>query len=155
IHLQFARNLADGHGLSYDGGRLVAGSTAPLWTALVSVLLWLPGAAEAWMKAAGGALHVASVGVAFGLGRRLGLAAPRAALAAGLVVLGDALVWSSISGMEVPLFVLLSLAGISRHLAERDDPNRPPLAFALFGLAALARPEGLLLPLLAAIDRTI
>jgi hypothetical protein len=155
IHLQFARNLADGHGLSYDGGRLVAGSTAPLWTALVSVLLWLPGSAEAWVKAAGIAFHAASVGVAYGLGRRLGLARPRAALAAGLVALADAVVWSSVSGMEVPLFVLLSLAGISRHLAEREEPRRPPLSFLLLGLAALARPEGLLLPLLAAIDRTV
>lgn len=155
IHLQFARNLADGHGLSYDGGRLVAGSTAPLWTAFVSVLLWLPGTAEAWLKLAGIALHAASVGVAYGLGRRLGLARVRAALGAILVALTDSLVWSSISGMEVPLFVLLALAGISRHLLEREDPRRPPLSFLLLGLSALARPEGLLLPLLAAIDRSV
>lgn len=155
IHLQFARNLAEGHGLSYDGSRLVAGSTAPLWTALLSLLLWLPGAVEAWVKAAGIALHAASVGVAFVLSRRLALSRPRAALAAVLMALADALVWSSISGMEVALFVLLSLAGISRHLAERADPRLPPVSFLLFGLAALARPEGLLLPLLAAVDRVV
>ena len=38
IHLVFARNLATGHGLSFNPGDLVIGSTAPLWTALLSVL---------------------------------------------------------------------------------------------------------------------
>ena len=37
IHLQFARNLAAGEGLAYNPGELVAGSTAPLWTALLSI----------------------------------------------------------------------------------------------------------------------
>ncbi len=32
IHLQFARNLAEGHGFAYNPGVPVAGSTAPLWT---------------------------------------------------------------------------------------------------------------------------
>src|ERR1700712_3246195 len=43
IHLQFARNLAHGAGLSYNSGELVTGSTAPLWTALLSLLFLLPG----------------------------------------------------------------------------------------------------------------
>ena len=36
IHLQFARNLAAGDGLSYNPGERVTGSTAPLWTALLT-----------------------------------------------------------------------------------------------------------------------
>src|SRR4030095_4385759 len=35
IHLQFARNLAAGAGFSYNPGRPIAGSTAPLWTLLL------------------------------------------------------------------------------------------------------------------------
>lgn len=50
IHLQFARNLAAGEGLAYDGGRLVAGSTAPLWTLLLAPLFLLPGPVEVWTK---------------------------------------------------------------------------------------------------------
>lgn len=162
IHLQFARGLADGAGLSYDGGRLVAGSTAPLWTAILSVLFLLPGSVEAWTKLAGVAAQIAAVGVAYGVGRRLDLSPTRAALAAALVAVTDWLVWSSISGMEVPLFVLLSLAGMARHLDERRSGDGasgaggvPPVSFLLFGLAALARPEGLLLTLLAAIDLVV
>lgn len=154
IHLQFARNLQLGEGLSYDAGRLVAGSTAPLWTALLSLLYLLPGPVEVWAKWLGLACHAASVGVVFDLGRGLGLTVRRAALAAGLVALSEFLLWSSLSGMEIPLFVLLSLAGIAAHLDERRDAERPPRSFLLFGLAALARPEGLLLPLLAAVDRS-
>ena len=154
IHLQFARNLHLGQGLSYDGGRLVAGSTSPLWTAILSVLFLLPGTVEVWTKLAGAALQAASVGVVFDLGRRLGLTLRRAALAGGLVALAEFLVWSSISGMEVPLFVLLSLAGMSAHLEERARMRGSPRSFLLFGLGALARPEGVLLALLAAADLT-
>ena len=155
IHLVFARHLAAGEGLSFNPGELVAGSTAPLWTALLSVLFLLPGSIAAWSKALGVAAQVATVAVAHRLGERLGLSPPRAALAALLVALSDGLVFSTISGMEVNLFTLLSLAGLLAHLAERADPQRAPLSFLLFGLAALARPEGLLLPVLAALDRAL
>src|SRR4051812_27049952 len=37
IHLQFARNLGTGHGFSYNPGIPVAGSTAPLWTAVLAL----------------------------------------------------------------------------------------------------------------------
>src|SRR3954447_20100312 len=51
IPLQSARNLPRGLGLSYNPGHLVTGSTAPLWTALLSILFLLPGSVIAWTKA--------------------------------------------------------------------------------------------------------
>lgn len=159
IHLQFARNLADGAGLSYDGGRLVAGSTAPLWTLLLSPLFLLPGPVEVWAKLLGLVAHCAAVGMSYVVARRLGLSRARAGLAAALVATTNYLLWASISGMEVPLFNVLVLAGLALHLyerrAERQGEPRPPVAFLVFGLAALARPEGLVLPLLAAADRCL
>ena len=59
IHLQFARNLAAGAGLSYNPGALVTGSTAPLWTALLAVLFPLPGSVIVWTKLLGAALYLA------------------------------------------------------------------------------------------------
>src|SRR5882724_3720030 len=53
IHLQFARNLAAGQGLSYNPGELVTGSTAPLWTALLAILFLLPGSVVLWTKLLG------------------------------------------------------------------------------------------------------
>src|SRR6185295_8840420 len=41
------------------------------------------------------------------------------------------------------------------HLRERGHPGRPPLSFAVLAVAVLARPEGLLLLLLAVLDRLL
>ncbi len=158
IHLQFARNLAAGHGLSYNPGEPVTGSTAPLWTALLSLLFALPGGVGTLVVAAkvlGSALYLAGVHATHRLARELDLPPGLALFAAALTLGTSWLVWSALSGMEVPLFVLLSLWGIILHLRERRRPARAPLALGVLGLAAMARPEGLLLLGLAALDRCL
>src|ERR1700704_4030279 len=104
IHLQFARNLARGLGLSYNPGHLVTGSTAPLWTALLSLLFLLPGSVVVWTKGLGIALHLAGIDATRRLGRELGLSPGFAALAAGVTLATSWLVWSALLGMGVPLF---------------------------------------------------
>jgi hypothetical protein len=153
IHLQFARNLTQGHGLSYNSGELVTGSTAPLWTALLALLFYLPGSVIVWTKLLGVLFYLAGVDATWRLARELGASRGLASLAAGLTLATSWLVWSALSGMEIPLFVLLSLWGLLLHLRERAHPDRPPLALALFAVASLARPEGLLLLVLAVLDR--
>lgn len=155
IHLQFARNLAEGRGLAYNPGELVTGSTAPLWTALLALLFLLPGSVIVWTKLLGVALHLAGVAATWRLARELGLGRGLASLAAGLTLATSWLVWSALSGMEVPLFVFLSLSGMILHLRERADPERPPISAGVFAVAALARPEGLLLLVLALADRCL
>jgi len=119
IHLQFARNLAAGRGLSYNPGELVTGSTAPLWTALLALLAWLPGNPFAWAQLAGGALYLGGIDATWRLARELGLSRGLAALAGGLTLGTGWLVWAALSGMEIPLFVLLSTWGMILHLRER------------------------------------
>jgi hypothetical protein len=155
IHLQFARNLAAGSGLAYNPGERVAGSTAPLWTALLSLGFLLPSAAIAWAKALGIACHLLAVVGTWRLARELDVAPALATLAAGLAATTSALVWSALSGMEVPLFTALSLWGLVLHARERRDSRRAPLSLAVLGLAALARPEGLLIVAAAVVDRAI
>jgi hypothetical protein len=175
IHLQFARNLAAGRGLSYNPGELVTGSTAPLWTALLALLAYLPGNPLAWAQLAGGLLYLGVVDATWRLARELGLSLGLAALAAGLTLGTGWMVWSALSGMEIPLFALLSLWGMILHLRERaadlavargaqearaaegavTRPAEVPLAAAVLALAALARPEGLLLLALALLDRCL
>jgi hypothetical protein len=155
IHLQFARNLAHGHGLSYNPGELVTGSTAPLWTALLALLFPLPGNVILWAKLLGIVLYLAGIDATWRLGRELGLGRGLAALAAGLTLATSWLVWSALSGMEIPLFVFLSLWGMILHLRERTRPERPPLSFAVLAVAVLARPEGILLLLLTVLDRLV
>lgn len=155
IHLQFARNLAAGAGLSYNSGELVTGSTAPLWTALLALLFPLPGNVVVWTKLLGVILYLAGIDATWRLARELDLPEGLAALAAALTLATSWLVWSALSGMEIPLFVLLSLWGMILHLRERADPARPPLSLATLAVAALARPEGLLLLALAGLDRLL
>jgi hypothetical protein len=155
IHLQFARNLAHGAGLSYNPGELVTGSTAPLWTALLALLFLLPGSVAAWTQFLGIALYLAGIDATWRLSRELGLERGLAALATALTLSTSWLVWSALSGMEIPLFVLLSLWGMILHLRERADPDRPPLSLAVLAVAVLARPEGVLLLLLAFLDRLL
>jgi hypothetical protein len=156
IHLQFAHNLAAGRGLAYNPGELVTGSTAPLWTALLALLVLLPGSVIVWTKLVGVALHLAGVAATWRLARELGLGRGLASLAAVLTLATSWLVWSALSGMEVPLFIFLSLSGMILHLRERAaGPSAPPLAAGIFAVAALARPEGLLLLVLSLADRCL
>lgn len=154
IHLQFARNLAAGLGLSFNPGELVTGTTAPLWTALLSITFVLPGSSILWTKLLGLALYVLSGELTFRVARKLGLTAGLAWLAAVLVLITDWMVWSAVSGLEIPLFIVLSLWGMLLHLNERQRSG-PPRSLAVFGLAGLARPEGQLLLLLAVLDRCL
>ncbi|HYB41326.1 MAG TPA: hypothetical protein VEL75_06115, partial [Candidatus Methylomirabilis sp.] len=144
IHFQVARNVADGNGFAYNPGVPVSGSTAPLWTLLLAGLFKVGGAHPAWAKAAG---IPAALGAAW-LAGRLALAwtaDTSLGLTAALVTVWSApMVWGALSGMEVTLAALLVTAALVAHVE-----GRVPLSAALVGLAALARPESvLLIPLL-------
>jgi hypothetical protein len=144
IHLQFARNLAEGRGFAYNPGVSVPGSTAPLWTILLAGLFVIAGAHVAWVKIAGVA---AAAGSAW-LARRLAIqwtGEPLLGLCAGLATVWSApMAWGALSGMEVTLAALLVTGALCAHASDRFT-----LAALLIGAAALARPESVLLvPLL-------
>ena len=144
IHFHLARNVAEGHGFAYNPGVPVSGSTAPLWTLLLAGLFKAGGAYPVWAKVAGIA---AALGAAW-LARRLALAwtgDAALALTAALVTAWSApMVWGALSGMEVALAALLVTAALVAHVEGRTATSA-----ALVGLAALARPESvLLIPLL-------
>lgn len=155
IHLAFAHHLAAGHGLSLNPGELVTGSTAPLWTALLSAVLLLPGSPVVWIKLLGSCLYLAGVDATWRLARALDLPPGLSALAAGLSLATGWMIWSALSGLEIPLFVALSQWGMLLHLRERRARAGPPLSMAVLAAAALARPEGLLLLALAVGDRLL
>jgi hypothetical protein len=89
------------------------------------------------------------------LSHELDLGPGLAVLAAALTAATGWLVWAAMSGMEIPLFVFLSMWGMVLHIRERRAPGRAPLSLFLFGTAVLARPEGLLLLALAVFDRLV
>ena len=149
IHLHFARNLAEGAGFSYNPGRQVAGSTAPLWTLLLAGATVVGGASLIVAKTVG-----LGAGIAAGIvTRRAALAwgaTPQTALAAGVaLVWTGAMAWGALSGMEVTLAALLVALALLLH-AQGSVAGTA----AVCALAALARPEAIILgPLFLLADR--
>ena len=143
IHLQFARNLAEGRGFSYNPGVPVSGSTAPLWTLALGATFAAFGSHPVLAKVLGTA---GTLGTAWLAGRLALIWAGRpdvAVLASVLVALAGPMVWGALSGMEVALAGLLVMAALVLHAR-----GRAWVAGGALGLAAVARPEAvLLLPL--------
>jgi len=143
IHLRIARNLAAGHGFSFNPGVPTAGATAPLW----SLLLAIPAALG--VPAVGGAQ---AMGVLWGVIAALAAAAlaweasksSLAAWAAGLAVaLSPRLTWGAVSGMEVTLYAALVSIALLSYLREWPRGGHGWAVWA--ALAGTARPEAFVL----------
>ena len=140
IHMQFARNLAEGRGFAYNPGVPVSGSTAPLWTLLLGGTFTVFGAHPVLAKALGLAL---TLGTAWLAGRLAGIWTGHRGLgllASALTALAGPMVWGALSGMEVSLAALL----VTGSLVLRAQDREGAAAVAL-GLGTLARPEAILL----------
>src|SRR5436190_21409966 len=66
IHLDYARSLKLGEGLSYNPGDLETGSSSPLWALLLALWPWGPDPVLA-VKILGALLHAASAALASAL----------------------------------------------------------------------------------------
>ncbi len=140
IHLRLARNLAEGHGFSYNPGVPVAGSTAPLWTLLLAGGFALLGPRPLLAKVGGIVAALATALLVRGLARRWTGNRWLALLAGVMAAIAGPLVWGALSGMEVSLAALLVTASLLSHTDGREWTTA-----VLLGLAALARPEAILL----------
>ncbi len=140
IHLQFARNLGTGHGFSYNPGVPSSGSTAPLWTVLLSVPAFLRFDLPTSAKVLGVTLTIAAALVARQIvllltGSRFG------ATTAGLAVVSSArFTWASLSGMEVPLYCTLAMLSLFTYLRELRSGRMAWWPW-FAALAGTARPE--------------
>jgi hypothetical protein len=141
VHLQYARRLAAGQGLVFNRGERVYGCTSPLWVALLAdgIALGLDGLVVA--RVLGLLATLASIALFMQLMRRT-LETPELRALATVAWASHAwmLRWS-VSGMETPLAVTLVLAGFVAFTEGRQVGSRPVRAGALWGLAALTRPE--------------
>ena len=148
IHQTYARNWAETGELAYVVGQPSAGSTAPLWTFLISFAYRLQIDPYRWTLGLGAISLALSGWLLARLARRLFPTRRSIAWAVGLAcVLEWHLIWAAASGMETMLFIALALGVIDLLLA-----NAPGWTIGLCGgLLTLTRPEGLLLIGLAAI----
>jgi hypothetical protein len=150
IHQTYARNLAQYGRWEFSPGETSAGSTAPLWTALLIPAHFLSLSAQLWTYLLGWLCLVWCAWAAMILWQTLwpGLAT-RARWAGLVLVLSWPLIWAAGSGMETLLFGALAVQLMllySRQLL--FGPWRPWWLGFFAGLLILARPEGLALLLL-------
>jgi hypothetical protein len=147
-HLTYARHLASGQGLVFNIGERVYGCISPLWVTLVADAMALGADGFTAARVLGWLATLASVGFFFQLMRRT--VRSTALRAAGTIVWAShawLARWSQ-SGTETSLAVALTLAGFVAFVEGQAWGSRPRRTGALWALAALARPEAVLLLLL-------
>jgi hypothetical protein len=147
IHQTYARNLATRGEFAFIPGQPSAGSTSPLWSALLAIGYLFHVQFLVWTYALGAVLLACNAWLGYRLALRFWPGASAAAVAAGLLVTVEwHLVWSAGSGMETLLF-----SGAALAVFVLDWPSKAGLAGLAAGLAVLTRPDGLsLVPFLAA-----
>jgi hypothetical protein len=143
IHRVYARSMAMGHGMAYNGSAQETGSTSPLWVILTAPLHWLeflgtPAIVLA-VKILGCLLAIASIFLVWKIAYSLMASAFIALLAASMFALEPRLVFSAFSGMEPILLLALLLSGILAILE-----NKPVLLALALGLASVTRPEAVI-----------
>ena len=146
IHQVYARNLALRGEFAFFPGQPSAGSTSPLWTVLLSAGYLIQMDFRVWAYLLGAVLLGAS---AFTAARLISLLFPHFPLSDShtpilvslFLLLEWHLAWSAVSGMEILLFVFLSLLLLERFYAHEHAWVLGLIA----GLLTLTRPEGIVL----------
>lgn len=143
IHLTYARNLAEHGEWAFRLGERSAGSTSPLWTALLSIGFLIGLAPYVWTYLAGWAVLTLLAVCAEKLTRKLVTIYKSRIPWAGLFfVFAWHLTWSAVSGMETLLHGLIILAVLG---ALMSGSRRYLTLGLLTGLSVWVRPDGLTL----------
>ncbi len=143
IHLTYARNLALRGEWAFLPGVPSAGSTAPLWSALLAIGFFLRLAPYVWTYFLGGLFLFALAAFAETSARRLLTSyRPRFPLIGLFFVFEWHLTWSAGSGMET----LLHAALVTMSLILLTESSPRPLTLGLLtALSVWVRPDGLTL----------
>ena len=145
ITFRYARNLVAGLGPVFNPGERVEGYTTFLWMLLMSAGLALGVDPVVLSKVLGLTCGLATIGVTMAMARHTSHTPWRVAILAGLLLAASVdLALNSVTGLETTFFTLLITVAIARQMHE-DQRVGWPFSSLLFGLAALTRPEGLVL----------
>jgi 4-amino-4-deoxy-L-arabinose transferase-like glycosyltransferase len=147
-YLQIARNIAAGHGASFDGETLTNGFH-PLWLLLVTPLHWLGDDSERVLHLAlslAALLGTATVLLVYAIVRLLTESRGAALIAAAFSALHPYLIVESVNGLETALsvFTLALISWIFLRLALRPAQIGPRAAIGLgaaAGVMMLARTD--------------
>jgi hypothetical protein len=155
ISFRYGSHLVHGHGLVFNPGERVEGYTSFLWTVLLAPFTAVP-ADIVWFSIGLGLL--ASLLALLGLARLVRLEIEERGgdawlyAALPLTALDGTYAFWAAGGMETALFTALVVWSIVLLEKRRDSPL-PLRAGLLVGVATLARPEGVLLFVVAVLHR--
>jgi hypothetical protein len=150
IHLQYARNLAAAGELSFNRGEATYGATSPLWVGILALFAKAGADLLVWCRVLSWLFAAASIVLIYRITAAAG-GGPWTPAAAALMLASEAwfVRWSAV-GMETSFAVFMTLVVLElARSAARSAGRSALLGVALF-LAALSRPEALLLVPLAA-----
>lgn len=137
ISYRYARNLVNDHGLVFNLGQRVEGFSNPLWVLLTAAGMLCRLEPVGWTRGLGTASLFGSLIAAVYLARRL-TGSQWAALGVAILLAGStALCGSAVGGLETGLYTMLVTWAIVCVAMERFGWGS-----ALMGLAAITRPEG-------------
>ncbi len=148
ISFRYAKNFASGMGLVFNSGERVEGYTNFLWTMILSIISFLGPAPDQMANILSVFFSLGLLGVYFYFNRKF--------FSKGsndfFILLGPLFlatnrtyaVWST-GGLETALFSILLFTAIMMLVEARQNNRRLYWSALLFSLAALTRPEGILL----------
>ena len=141
IHQTYARNLGLHGIMAFSPGVPSTGSTSPAWTVLLSMGYLLSVPFFGWAYIWGSIFAVATAYTAALLSHHYFRDFKHAVIVAIICIIEWHLAWSALSGMEISLFIFLTLFSL---LSLHRDAS-PYLMGLLIGSTFLVRPEGIIL----------
>lgn len=141
IHAVFARNIVTGQGYAFNPGHPVSGSTGPLYSVLLALVYSVTNDMVWSAKAIGIICQCVSALFIYRAARTLDSRSEAIPVAAALLVgISPSLLWASVSGMEISLYLVFVCAGLERYVAGKDVA-----ATLIWSLGVWVRPDGILL----------
>jgi len=145
ISFRYAKNFVDGHGLVFNPGERVEGYTNFLWVILSAFSLWLSLDAAVFMKIIGLIAGAGMIAAVVRFAPKPDRFRPLVYFAPILLAVNPSFaVWAT-GGLETPLFACLITWGLLLAADGIGKDGLPPSSGVLLGLAAWARPEGVLI----------
>jgi arabinofuranosyltransferase len=145
ISFRYAQNFVAGHGLVFNAGERVEGYTNFLWTIILAIFMQLGFEPSPVAIGLGALFSLATLWLVY---RFLSLTALRDSPVPIIAVLslavdGSFALWA-VSGMETSMFAFLVLAALTSYLWEWENEKPGFLSGVLLALAAMTRPDGVL-----------
>lgn len=149
IHFRFAENFSSGHFFEYNIGEPAAGTTSPLWVIILSVpFIFSDNLIIPYALMISSLSFLAALIGLYKLSLDTGINSNYSFLITLITLLTGRLLWSSLSGMEITLFILVCVIIFRIHIKEINEKKINILNGVLLAIACNLRPEAYLLVIL-------